>query len=295
MDKMMPDITSGKSADEGRIKWVGMEKIQSAVLIRASLAPAFVNVGVSLVDPQAKGIHMSRLYRICNEMDAQELDAKLLRKLCEKGLESHKNLSDSISLELDFRYLTKRNSLKSDNEAFRSYPVFIKVELDVQGNFKTKLGVDVFYSSACPCSETLARQAVAEKFEKRFASAELDVESIKFWLEHEKGIYAVPHSQRSVARVEVVFSEDFDLDDLEDLLQLVEGTLKTGVQAVVKREDEQAFAVINGEHLMFCEDAARKLSKALDSKDLYADFSVKMIHEESLHPHDAVSYTEKGF
>jgi GTP cyclohydrolase I len=35
------------------------------------------------------------------------------------------------------------------------------------------------------------------------------------------------------------------------------------VQTAVKRADEQAFALANGQNLMFCEDAARRLHLAL--------------------------------
>ena len=44
----------------------------------------------------------------------------------------------------------------------------------------------------------------------------------------------------------------------------IESSLKTPVQAAVKREDEQEFARLNGQNLMFCEDAARRLQHELD-------------------------------
>jgi GTP cyclohydrolase I len=44
-----------------------------------------------------------------------------------------------------------------------------------------------------------------------------------------------------------------------ELIDLVENTLKTPVQAAVKREDEREFARLNGANLMFCEDAGRRL------------------------------------
>jgi len=70
--------------------------------------------------------------------------------------------------------------------------------------------------------------------------------------------------------------------------------LGTPVQTAVKREDEQAFALANGGNLMFCEDAARRIQHALDTDDRIADFHVRLEHQESLHPHDAVAYASKG-
>ena len=43
-----------------------------------------------------------------------------------------------------------------------------------------------------------------------------------------------------------------------DLIDRIEDALKTPVQTAVKREDEQAFALLNGENLMFCEGVASK-------------------------------------
>ena len=81
---------------------------------------------------------------------------------------------------------------------------------------------------------------------------------------------------------------------LESLAYLIEHALKTPVQTAVKREDEQAFALANGQNLMFCEDAARRMQRALDADERIADFRVRATHHESLHPHDAVAVATKG-
>ena len=78
------------------------------------------------------------------------------------------------------------------------------------------------------------------------------------------------------------------------LIDLIEETLKTPVQAAVKREDEQEFARLNGQNLMFCEDAARRLQYTLNQQPHYRDFWIRVNHLESLHAHDAVSVTTKG-
>jgi GTP cyclohydrolase I len=66
------------------------------------------------------------------------------------------------------------------------------------------------------------------------------------------------------------------------------------VQTAVKREDEQAFALLNGANLMFCEDAARRAQATLDADENIADFHVRVSHLESLHAHDAVAEASKG-
>ena len=62
----------------------------------------------------------------------------------------------------------------------------------------------------------------------------------------------------------------------------------------VKREDEQAFALRNGQNLMFCEDAARRLKQRFDTFTELSDFRISVTHKESLHPHNAVAIITKG-
>ena len=65
--------------------------------------------------------------------------------------------------------------------------------------------------------------------------------------------------------------------------------LKTETQVVVKREDEMAFAELNGSYLKFVEDAARLLYEQLSEDKRVKDFRVICSHQESLHSHDAIS------
>ncbi|EPN08658.1 putative GTP cyclohydrolase, partial [Pseudomonas syringae pv. actinidiae ICMP 19070] len=73
------------------------------------------------------------------------------------------------------------------------------------------------------------------------------------------------------------------------LIDTVEQALGTPVQTAVKRADEQAFARLNGQNLMYVEDAARKIQQALEGR--YPASSVSVRHFESLHPHDAAAQT----
>jgi GTP cyclohydrolase I len=51
---------------------------------------------------------------------------------------------------------------------------------------------------------------------------------------------------------------------------------------------------LNGENLMFCEDAARRIQAALAQDEHITDFWIRATHQESLHPHDAVAVATKG-
>jgi GTP cyclohydrolase I len=46
--------------------------------------------------------------------------------------------------------------------------------------------------------------------------------------------------------------------------------------------------------MMYSVCAARRIQKALDADATLSDFHVRVEHQESLHPHDAVAYASKG-
>ena len=221
------------------------------------------------------------------------MDAKTLQDLLHAFLDSHKELSDRARLSIRFDQLVRRAALRSDNSGWRAYPVSLEASLCEDG-FRLELGTEVVYSSTCPASAALSRQLIQEQFAKDFdAKQPLDHSAVLAWLGSEKGIVATPHAQRSVARLLVRFVDGAPLD-LIHVLNQVEQALGTPVQTAVKREDEQAFALANGSNLMFCEDAARRIQRVLDADNRIADFHVRLEHQESLHPHDAVAYASKG-
>ena len=77
-------------------------------------------------------------------------------------------------------------------------------------------------------------------------------------------------------------------------IDLAREAVPTETQVMVKREDEQAFAELNGAYLKFVEDAARLLYLEFDRDKRIADFRIACSHLESLHSHDAVSVICKG-
>jgi GTP cyclohydrolase I len=161
--------------------------------------------------------------------------------------------------------------------------------------FSLEMGLEILYSSTCPCSAALARQLIQDKFHEDFAGRQdLDLATVLEWLGSESSIVATPHSQRSAAELRVRLTPSFEMFPIVDLIDEIENALKTPVQATVKREDEQAFALLNGRNLMFCEDAGRRIQIALNQDERILDFWARCTHYESLHPHNAVSVVTKG-
>jgi GTP cyclohydrolase I len=297
----MPDIAHDAATPlTGTLDKVGMSGIEVPVRLRddngqVMLVPAKAEAYVSLDDAGARGIHMSRLFLSLQAiLGEEELNLQVVRQLLQAFVGSHAAISRGASVRLAFDLLVRRKALVSANYSWRSYPVVVGGEWR-DGKGRYRLGARVAYSSTCPCSAALARQLIQEQFRKDFADrATVPADEVATWIADERSIMATPHSQRSYAEVEVEVTDPADAPTLVELIDQIEGSLATPVQAAVKREDEQEFARLNGQNLMFCEDSGRRLKHALERDRRLHDWRIEARHVESLHPHDAVSVVVKG-
>lgn len=296
----LPDVAMGpEPAAGGALDWVGMEGIDLPVRIvdgqgGMAMAPAKVGVQVDLSDPGARGIHMSRLYLALERaLAGQVLTPSGLRSLLHAMVASHAGLSGRARVRIDYPQLLKRRALASDNSGWRNYPVTVEAQL-LDEHFSIRLGCEVTYSSTCPASAALSRHLNRQRFDEDFASAAPTHRAVGEWLDSERGMAATPHAQRSTARVTACLAPGFDLP-VAELIDMVERALGTPVQAAVKREDEQAFAKLNAENLMFCEDAARRVRAVLDADPRIAGYRIVATHHESLHAHDAIAVASRNF
>jgi GTP cyclohydrolase I len=295
--RALPDVAAeARPAVAGKLDWVGMDNIELPVrLAEGATSGARVSAKVNLVAAESRGIHMSRLYlHVDRALSAEPLSACMLRRLLKDFLDSHAGLSDRAQVRIGFELMLRRPALVSDHSGWKAYPVHVLATME-QGHFELELGVQVGYSSTCPCSAALARQLIQDNFAAAFPEgAVADREAVLAWLGTETAIDATPHSQRSEATVRVKLVPSFKELPFVDLIDAIERALGTPLQTAVKREDEQAFARLNGRNLMFCEDAARRMQAALDADERIVDFQVRAAHLESLHPHDAVAVASKG-
>jgi GTP cyclohydrolase I len=297
----LPDVADHpNAANADRLDWVGMDAIDLPILLPddagASVrVPARVGAFVDLAADETRGIHMSRLYLLLDQRLATEpLTPGLLRELLDAFLASHAALSRRARLQVSFDHFVRRPALASGNSGWRRYPVSVTATLE-RNAFTLGIAFDVVYSSTCPASAALARQLVADDFGQAFpAGISLDRMAVQRWLASEQGMRATPHSQRSIAAMTLRLDPTLAALPVTALIDCAEAALGTPVQAAVKRIDEQAFTRRNGENLMFCEDAARRLQLAFDADPVVRDFHLRVTHRESLHAHDAVAEASKG-
>jgi GTP cyclohydrolase I len=251
---------------------------------------ADIDIAVNLADAGARGIHMSRLYlQLQDGLARESITPAGLRHLLQDGIASQQGLATQARLRIRYDALLQRPALESGYAGWKRYPVEIEATL-ADGHLRIALAFAVEYSSTCPASAALSRQANAERFADDFSAARpLSVGVVRDWLASERGLAATPHAQRSRAQVRVELKPQFEELPLVALVDALEVALATPVQTAVKREDEQAFARLNAENLMFCEDAARRVASVLANDPRVERYDATVSHFESLHPHDAVA------
>ena len=271
----MPDLQNGEFSDIP-IDFVGIHNFHLPIRIRekdgsTQEVKASITGEVSL-QAFKRGINMSRIIRTFYKNKDDIFDSKQLEKI----LRDYKKDLDSFDAHIlmNFDYRVWQDALRSKKEdgtpegGWQYYNVTFDMNLDRDGEFKKILWLDFVYSSACPCSTELSIHA-----------------------EMNRGVFCIPHSQRSVARIGIEFDNDVWL---EDLIKDCQESLQTETLVYCKRPDEQAFAEKNGASPKFVEDAIRLLKHKLNENEQIKDYKIICSHQESLHSHDAIAVTTKG-
>src|SRR3546814_2716787 len=85
---------------------------------------ASADVFVDLVEPEARGIHMSRLYlRLQDALAAEAITPAGLRRVLQDCIELQGGLLTSARIVLRFEQLLRRQALASHNAGWKRYPV----------------------------------------------------------------------------------------------------------------------------------------------------------------------------
>lgn len=228
--------------------------------------------GTVSLDASNRGINMSRILRSLYKSKDDIFDINKIEEVLRNYQKDLKTFDAHILM--NFKYRIWQYSLRSMDEignpegGWQYYNITFDCNLDVSGEFKKVMWVDFIYSSSCPCSTALSEHAALTR-----------------------GIYGIPHSQRSVARI------GLDLDDLvwiEDVVEACREALLTETLVFCKREDEQAFAELNASQPKFVEDAIRLLADKFNEINGVYDYKIICSHQESLHNHNAAAVITKG-
>ncbi len=271
----LPDLQNGpESLIKGArtdIQHVGISNFRLPIRFRSRaggevLLETSVTGSVSL-EADRKGINMSRIMRSFYKHAETSFSFEVVGAVLDSYLADLDSYDARIMMRMSYPML--KPSLRSGLEGWQYYAVGLEMVRTEAGTQRI-VHLDYVYSSTCPCSLDLSEHA-----------------------RRTRNQLATPHSQRSVARVSVELVGDGMLW-FEDLVDLCTAAIPTETQVMVKREDEQAFAELNGANPIFVEDAVRLLCESLAGEPRIGDFRVVASHQESLHSHDAVSILTRG-
>ncbi len=227
---------------------------------------------------------MSRLCSILQEEGAShQVGSPFLRSVLHRYRTElrdfdHEPKLDDAFLKVSFAYPVKQLSLKSPNWGWQYYQTKIEAKESKDHPARIFITLEYEYSSTCPCSLSMAKQ-----YEADYAAG----------LTTEGNGIGVAHGQRSKATVKVELAPHA-VFMIEDLIDHMRKAIPTETQSLVKRIDEQAFAILNGSNPMFVEHASKRIYKQLNADTRIKDWVVSLEHFESLHSHNAVAVINKG-
>ncbi len=215
-----------------------------------------------------RGANLSRFTCLLQDYQDSIVHPQMLEKLLQDYQQAMGGQAVWVRFSAQYPLITE--SLLSHLMGYQYYPVAFEATRDAQGRFSWLFCLDYAYSSTCPASAALAEQ-----------------------VRQQSGICATAHAQRSLAALRLHFRPGAYLSPAA-LVQACRRAIPTELQVMVKRQDEQAFAALNGQNLLFVEDAARRLYAVLDALPELAAYSIHCEHFESLHSHSAFARLSKG-
>lgn len=223
--------------------------IQLQIGVEVCPTVANLNACVSLKADE-RAIHMSRLIEILQMWDGTVNDNTIANLLNDM----RKRLeSDNSYLEIMFPYFVKKTAPISRKIGFMNYDCIISSRLDHE---RVHLDVTVIIqiTSVCPCSKAISQYGA--------------------------------HNQRGKVKVKI---NDFDLCDLRNVIEIIEGSSSSQLYSVLKRKDEKYVTEAAFNSPKFVEDIARDVSINIRNKTNWDISSLTVENYESIHNHNAYS------
>ena len=242
---------------------VGIRGITVPLLVRdraqgSRQTVARVDLGVDL-PASFKGTHMSRFLEILMPWSKKPLAEPEMEAMLEEALERLD--AQSAEVELSFKYFIDKEAPVSGRKSVLDLDCFFRGTKARGEKMAFTLGVDVPFTSLCPCSKEISKYGA--------------------------------HNQRSVCRTAVRFQEGTECIFIEDLAALIEKQGSSPIYPLLKREDEKYVTEAAYENPKFVEDILRDTVLALRSLPGIAWFSIECENYESIHNHNAFAAHEE--
>lgn len=259
----MRDVQNQADARGIAIQRVGIKDAQLPFLIKTKdggfqqvLARILFTVALSM---EYKGTHMSRFLEILMPWSKKPLAEPEMEAMLEEALERLD--AQSAEVELSFKYFIDKEAPVSGRKSVLDLDCFFRGTKARGEKMAFTLGVDVPFTSLCPCSKEISKYGA--------------------------------HNQRSVCRTAVRFQEGTECIFIEDLAAFIEKQGSSPIYPLLKREDEKYVTEAAYENPKFVEDILRDTVLALRSLPGIACFSIECENYESIHNHNAFAAHEE--
>src|SRR5256714_2896274 len=258
-----------------RLRWGGAEKLISAE----------IDCTVDL-DPQQKGVHMSRFPELFEEaIDQVVLEEAFLVEEVAEHIARHivaRQAAGRAEVRISARYPLARRTPVTGLQT-QEMIALIGIAAASESNVRRIVGVEATGINACPCAQGLVRGHASE----RLVDAGFDDADVERILEL---VPLATHNQRGRGTLYVGTEQSVNA---EHLAAIVEGSMSSPIYELLKRPDE--LFVVEHAHLQprFVEDSVRSsLRSALEryAKLEDGDFLLaRQLNFETIHSHEVVA------
>ena len=259
----MQDVQNRTDARGIAIQRVGIKDAHLPFLIKTKdggFQQVLARIRFTVSLPQEyKGTHMSRFFEILMPWSQKPLAEKEMDAMLTEALEHLQ--AQSAEVELAFKYFIDKKAPVSGRHSLLDLDCTFTGKKERGGVMTFTLGVDVPFTSLCPCSKEISAYGA--------------------------------HNQRSLCRVQVRFRPGAECIYIEDLAALVERQGSAPIYPLLKREDEKFVTEAAYENPKFVEDILRDTVLALRGLPGLAWFSLECENYESIHNHNAFAAHEE--
>jgi GTP cyclohydrolase I/GTP cyclohydrolase-4 len=278
-----PDVRIGLSR-------AGVTGVQKAVRMRHGNVEALVAAEIDCfvdLDPEQKGVHMSRFPELFEEaidevvMGEQLLVEQLAEHIAQHILERQQAVRAEVRIAA--RYPLERTTPVTRLQT-QELVTLIGLAAALPGRSRRAIGVEATGINACPCAQGLVRDRAAA----RLGEAGFDGQDVERILEL---VPIATHNQRG--RGTLVLGTQSRVRG-EDLVDIVERSMSSPIYELLKRPDE--LFVVEHAHLTprFVDDSVRvmirsvldELGDRLDDEDF---LQATQVNFETIHNHEVLA------
>ena len=244
-----------------KIRRTGVTKVHLPLLIsdggKVHHVTAQIKFTASL-NEKIRGTHMSRFMEILTERTETPLTISGVEKIL---IDAQEKLdADFSAIQIAFKIFVEQFAPVSAKKSFLDVDCTFDAELYKNSRMKFKLGVNVPFTSLCPCSREISDFGA--------------------------------HNQRSICRVTLEFA---DVDKatgfgIEKICRLIETQGSSKLFPILKREDEKFVTEHAYQNPKFVEDILRDVVITLRGIENIAAFEVECENFESIHNHNSYAF-----